>query len=410
MTPRTPTRRRRVWAAVLAVSASSLWGPAGAQEGAPTAPDSSEHAVPLDDEGASHGLSDDPHADLAAARAALQDAERALSGGTLSALDLEVAVDRIGAAIPTLSRHHAAATALHERARLDSELLTGLLYRLEREAASPSPIVRNSFHSGPRHRLLVVLGAAIEHRQATATRARQSAATAGAQLTEATHAVEDVRRLLDRRLAELREIRAATPQLEREIEVLEGAVAARERLGSVSGSDIPFMAFDAYLVAARTASVTVPGCGLDWATLAAIGRIESGHGTIGGNQLDPDGRTETPIVGRALDGTNGTRHIPDTDGGFWDGDIQYDRAVGPMQFIPSTWRGWARDGNFDGVEDIHNIYDATAAAAAYLCAAGEMSTAQGWRSRVLAYNRSDAYVDAVMDITQQYQALGLMDR
>ncbi|MGH8775651.1 MAG: lytic transglycosylase domain-containing protein [Jiangellaceae bacterium] len=60
--------------------------------------------------------------------------------------------------------------------------------------------------------------------------------------------------------------------------------------------------------------------------------------------------------------------IRDTDGGALDGDTTYDRAVGPMQFIPSTWRSVSVDGNGDGRRDPNNIYDAAQGAAVYLCA------------------------------------------
>jgi membrane-bound lytic murein transglycosylase B len=55
--------------------------------------------------------------------------------------------------------------------------------------------------------------------------------------------------------------------------------------------------------------------------------------------------------------------IRDTDHGLLDGDPVWDRAVGPMQFIPSSWRSW-------GVGSPHNIYDSTLAAGCYLCAGG----------------------------------------
>ncbi|TNC20912.1 lysozyme family protein [Amycolatopsis alkalitolerans] len=70
--------------------------------------------------------------------------------------------------------------------------------------------------------------------------------------------------------------------------------------------------------------------------LAAIGQVESQHADNG--NLDPSGTTLTPILGPRLDGTNGFAAIRDTDGGALDGDKTWDRAVGPMQFIPSAWR------------------------------------------------------------------------
>ena len=108
--------------------------------------------------------------------------------------------------------------------------------------------------------------------------------------------------------------------------------------------------------------------------VVGITRIESRHGTYGGARLLANGDVDRRIVGIPLDGTNNTEVITDTDGGQYDGDPVYDRAVGPMQFIPSTWRRWAQDGNGDGVKDPNNIYDAADAAAHYLCASGSMRT------------------------------------
>ena len=110
-----------------------------------------------------------------------------------------------------------------------------------------------------------------------------------------------------------------------------------------------------------------PGCGLPWTLLAAIGRVESDHGRYGGSVLGFDARPQPAIVGIALNGQGPVRAIGDTDDGRWDGDPVWDRAVGPMQFIPGTWATSGRDGDGDGLADPHDLDDAALAAAAYLC-------------------------------------------
>jgi hypothetical protein len=78
--------------------------------------------------------------------------------------------------------------------------------------------------------------------------------------------------------------------------------------------------------------------------------------------------------------------------------------VGPMQFIPSTWRRLGRDGNHDGVADPNNLFDAATSAAAYLClAGGDLTDRDGLRRAVYAYNHSWRYVDAVLGWASTYQ-------
>jgi hypothetical protein len=157
---------------------------------------------------------------------------------------------------------------------------------------------------------------------------------------------------------------------------------------------IPSNVLVAYQNAAAILAREQPNCHLPVELLAAIGKVESGHAR--GGRLDAAGTAVPPILGPVLNGTNGTAAIPDTDHGVLDGNPVWDRAVGPMQFIPSTWRRWASDGNHDGVADPENIYDATLAAARYLCAGGrDLATDAGIQSAILSYNDSVAYLRLV---------------
>ncbi|MEW1811757.1 lytic transglycosylase domain-containing protein [Pseudarthrobacter phenanthrenivorans] len=173
---------------------------------------------------------------------------------------------------------------------------------------------------------------------------------------------------------------------------------------AASQTGIPARALRAYVTAAVAAKGSHPDCGIGWNTLAAVGFVESAHGTYGGGRLDALGQASGPIVGPSLDG-DGFAAIDDTDGGALDHDANWDHAVGPMQFIPSTWRLVGRDGNGDGTADPFNIDDAALSAATYLCARGrDLTTAQGWTDAIYAYNQSDAYIRKVRDQATTYAA------
>jgi transglycosylase-like protein with SLT domain len=167
--------------------------------------------------------------------------------------------------------------------------------------------------------------------------------------------------------------------------------------------DIPARAIVSYVNADLAMREYQPGCRISWATLAGIGRIESDHGRFGRRLLREDARPSNPIIGVPLNGAPGIRLIPDTDRGALDGDTLHDRAVGPMQFIPSTWRKWATDGNGDGLGDPQNLDDAAMAAARYLCADGrDMTTGVGWWSGVMSYNNSVEYSQKVFGLAESY--------
>ncbi|MGB0190410.1 MAG: hypothetical protein ACPF9W_05510, partial [Nocardioides sp.] len=103
-----------------------------------------------------------------------------------------------------------------------------------------------------------------------------------------------------------------------------------------STSGIPAAALAAYQRAETVINAADKTCNLTWQLVAAIGRVESNHGRFGGSVLDDDGVATPGIYGLPLNGTKGTAAISDTDGGQLDNDSRWDRAVGPMQFIPST--------------------------------------------------------------------------
>ncbi|WP_127360833.1 lytic transglycosylase domain-containing protein [Actinacidiphila soli] len=161
-----------------------------------------------------------------------------------------------------------------------------------------------------------------------------------------------------------------------------------------SGTGLPATVLDAYQKAQSAIAATKPQCNLRWELLAAIGQVESNQAR-GGN-VDAEGTTLSPILGPVLNGS-GFANISDTDHGKWDGDPVHDRAVGPMQFIPSTWATWGADGNGDGDKDPNNIYDAALAAGDYLCADGrDLSVSAELDRAILGYNHSQSYLDTVL--------------
>lgn len=245
----------------------------------------------------------------------------------------------------------------------------------------------------------------------------------------------------------------------------------------VDGTDIPLVALNAYVIAARVQEEENPRCQIGWWMLAGIGKIESIHGHFGQSTLDVNGNTTDKITGPALDGrvlegaeflvadsdlpeasdrtevieievsvptiddspadlppTNDPEPaadaasasptapagavavapapvvkrlalIKDSDGGRLDGDAIYDRAVGPMQFIPQTWNQYDADANLDDDSDPNNIYDASLASARYLCtAAGSMATAEGQARGFFAYNHDLEYSKNVAAAAAWYRS------
>jgi membrane-bound lytic murein transglycosylase B len=162
---------------------------------------------------------------------------------------------------------------------------------------------------------------------------------------------------------------------------------------------IPTMALSAYRNAERMMAGADPGCGISWNLLAGIGRIESMHAN--GGATDAHGTAIRPIYGPALDGTlPGNEVIVQSNSG---GRVSYARAMGPMQFLPGTWARYASDGDGDGVADPQNVYDATLAAARYLCSGGlNLRDQSQVMAAILRYNNSMPYAQNVLGWAAAY--------
>jgi hypothetical protein len=146
-------------------------------------------------------------------------------------------------------------------------------------------------------------------------------------------------------------------------------------------------------------AAAAPGCGISWNLLAGIGRIESGHAN--GGATDVRGTAVRPIYGPALDGTlPGNEVIVQSAQA---GRVTYARAMGPMQFLPGTWARYASDGDGDGKSDVQNVFDASLAAARYLCSGGlNLRNSSQVMTSILRYNNSVAYAQNVMGWAAAY--------
>ncbi|MFF9014181.1 lytic transglycosylase [Streptomyces sp. NPDC014870] len=164
---------------------------------------------------------------------------------------------------------------------------------------------------------------------------------------------------------------------------------------------IPATVLAAYKRAEQSIRSSDPACNLPWQLLAGIGKVESGQAR--GGRVDANGKTLSPILGPQLNGV-GFANISDTDDGAFDGDATHDRAVGPMQFIPSTWATWGQDANGDGLKDPNNIYDAAQAAGMYLCANNrDLAVKADLDRAILSYNRSTEYLRTVLSWFEYYK-------
>ncbi|MFD7055586.1 C40 family peptidase [Streptomyces mirabilis] len=186
--------------------------------------------------------------------------------------------------------------------------------------------------------------------------------------------------------------------------------AARDDGGITDGgtaAGIPPRMLTAYKNAVQQVGKYVPKCqGMRWPILAGIAKVESNHAigrTIAGN-----GDIRPRIYGVLLNGSGAggnTTAFPDTDNGRWDGTASGERAVGPFQFLPSTWASIGKDANGDKTADPHNADDAALGAAVYLCGNGrDLTQRSQLEAAILQYNHSTEYLSNVLGWIDQYTA------
>ncbi|MFF7602297.1 C40 family peptidase [Streptomyces mirabilis] len=186
--------------------------------------------------------------------------------------------------------------------------------------------------------------------------------------------------------------------------------AAQDDGGIAEGgtaADIPPRMLTAYKNAVQLVGRYVPQCGdMRWPILAGIAKVESNHAI--GRTIADNGDIRPRIYGVLLNGSGtggNTTAFPDTDGGRWDGTASGERAVGPFQFLPSTWEGIGKDANGDKTADPHNADDAALGAAVYLCGNGrDLTKRSQLQAAILQYNHSTEYLANVLGWIDQYTA------
>ncbi|WP_234812031.1 lytic transglycosylase domain-containing protein, partial [Mycolicibacterium brumae] len=170
-------------------------------------------------------------------------------------------------------------------------------------------------------------------------------------------------------------------------------------MAAIGSLRIPAISLDSYRNAEAIMAQSAPNCGVSWNLLAGIGKIESGHASSGAT--DRAGTTVNPIYGPTLDGSLAGNEVIVQS--VTSGRVVYARAMGPMQFLPGTWSRYASDGNSDGVADPQNVYDASLAAARYLCSGGMNLRDQSQVvTAILRYNNSMAYTQNVLGWSAAY--------
>lgn len=300
-------------------------------------------------------------AQVDAASRQYQRALKGLAGAVSKEVSADAAADSAASAALLAERDRVAAVRALEQSGGSLAIVEGLL-----SSGTPSDLAARIKIS---EEVLSVLSSGSEFansaaRQSSAFASQQDEGTTASFVTVAD--VEGAYRQLEGLLVEQEEVLATLDDQARELAQAErvqaridaeraaAAAAASAASGEATAGGIPKSYLTLYQAAAATCS------GLPWPVLAAIGQVESGHGTNTG---------------------------PSSAG-----------AMGPMQFLPSTFAAYAVDGDGDGVADIWNPADSIYSAARYLCANGAGAGPRALYAAIYRYNHADWYVLMVMGV------------
>ena len=173
--------------------------------------------------------------------------------------------------------------------------------------------------------------------------------------------------------------------------------------GALTLADIPSPALAAYQRAATVINTADDKCHLDWALVAALGKVLSDHGRADGSELDDQGVARPAVVGRRLTGRHGTQRVDDSDAGVLDRDPRFDRAVGPLQLLPAVWSVVGVDGDSNGRRNPQDVDDAALSAAVFLCAGpGDLRNASQRRSEIKRFHPGADYAKSVLGVRAAY--------
>ena len=139
-------------------------------------------------------------------------------------------------------------------------------------------------------------------------------------------------------------------------------------------------------------------CVLSPDLLHAVAIAASSNGLSGGSTYDRAATSQPAIFGATGDGQMaGLALLLDTDDGVIDADENFDRPVGPFQFLPTSWQRYGYDANQDGIADPQNLWDASASAANFLCEMGA-GTGDDQSQAILNYAGSQTLADRIVDL------------